>query len=255
MAFSFDFSSKTVFVAGGGSGIGAAVALAFGRAGANVILTYHSSGEAAERVVNDIEASGQRALAIEADLTDPAAVERAFQATRPFGRLDVLFTNAGGLLQRTRTVDSSPELWTRAFNVNVMSTFLCCRAALKLMETQKAGAIVTMASLAAFDGGGMGASHYAASKGAIVSYTRALAKEVGPLGIRVNGVAPGLIGGTAFHDTFSTLQGRAGTVANTPLRREGRPDDVASAVLYLASDAAAFITGEIVQINGGSALH
>ena len=118
------------------------------------------------------------------------------------------------------------------------------------MEPRRTGAIVTMSSLAAYEGGGPGASHYAATKGAIASFTRALAKEVGPLGIRVNGVAPGLIG-TRFHDTFSTPEGRAATVERTPLRREGGPEDVANVVLYLASDEASFVTGEVVQVNGG----
>ena len=108
-----------------------------------------------------------------------------------------------------------------------------------------------MSSLAGFDGGGHGASHYAATKGAVATLVRSLAKEVGPLGIRVNGVAPGLIG-TRFHDTFSTAQGRAETVARTPLRREGTPQDVAGAVLYLASNRAGFVTGEVIQINGGT---
>src|SRR3546814_6741716 len=106
-----------------------------------------------------------------------------------------------------------------------------------------------MSSVAAYEGGGPGASHYAATKGAVTSFTRALAKEVGPLGIRVNGVAPGLIG-TRFHDTFSTPEGRAATAERTPLRREGRPEAVADVVLFLASDDASFIAGDIVQVNG-----
>jgi 3-oxoacyl-[acyl-carrier protein] reductase len=134
--------------------------------------------------------------------------------------------------------------------VNVKSTFLACKAALTRMEPRKHGVIVTMSSLAAFDGGGPGASHYAASKGAISTYTRSLAKEVGPLGIRVNGVAPGLIG-TRFHDVFNTPEGRRATVERTPVRREGTPEDVAEAVLYLASERSSFLAGEIIQINGG----
>ena len=118
------------------------------------------------------------------------------------------------------------------------------------MEPRQSGSIVLMSSLAGFDGGGAGASHYAATKGAVATLVRSLAKEVGPLGIRVNGVAPGLIG-TRFHDTFSTPQGRADSVSRTPLRREGTPQDVADTVLYLASERAGYVTGEVVQINGG----
>jgi 3-oxoacyl-[acyl-carrier protein] reductase len=152
---------------------------------------------------------------------------------------------------RRRCVESSLELWQQAFEINVFSSFLVAQAVLRSMEPRRTGSIVLMSSLAGYDGGGPGASHYAASKGAVATFVRSLAKEVGPLGIRVNGVAPGLIG-TRFHDTFNTLEGRAASVARTPLRREGVPRDVADAVLYLASDRAAYITGEVVQINGGT---
>jgi 3-oxoacyl-[acyl-carrier protein] reductase len=195
---------------------------------------------------------GRRACPVRsADLTDAVAVEALFAAARDrFGQVDVLVANAGGLLKRSRCVDTDPDFWEQAIALNLTSAFLCCRAALTEMEPRGSGAIVLMSSLAAFDGGGPGASHYAAAKGALVSYTRALAKEVGPLGIRVNGVAPGLIG-TRFHDVFNTPEGRRTTVERTPLRREGTPDDVAETILFLASPRASFLTGETVQINGG----
>ena len=246
-----EFSGKTVLVTGGASGIGRAVSLAFARAGANVVLSYvTSAGEAAE-VTDAIGAAGGQALSRSADLTDAAAVDELFAAARSrFGQVDILVANAGGLLKRSRCVDTDPSFWDQAIALNLTSAFLCCRAALTEMEPRGAGAIVLMSSLAAFDGGGPGASHYAAAKGALVSYTRALAKEVGPLGIRVNGVAPGLIG-TRFHDVFNTPEGRRTTVERTPLRREGTPDDVAETILFLASSRASFLTGETIQINGG----
>jgi 3-oxoacyl-[acyl-carrier protein] reductase len=246
-----EFSGKTVLVTGGASGIGRAVSLAFARAGANVVLSYvTSAGEAAE-VTDAIEAAGGQALSRAADLTDAAAVDALFAAARGrFGQVDILVANAGGLLKRSRCVDTDPAFWEQAIALNLTSAFLCCRAALTEMEPRGSGAIVLMSSLAAFDGGGPGASHYAAAKGALVSYTRALAKEVGPLGIRVNGVAPGLIG-TRFHDVFNTPEGRRTTVERTPLRREGTPEDVAETILFLASPRASFLTGETIQINGG----
>ena len=246
-----EFSGKTVLVTGGASGIGRAVSLAFARAGANVVLSYvTSAGEAAE-VTDAIGAAGGQALSRAADLTDAAAVDALFAAARGrFGQVDILVANAGGLLKRSRCVDTDPDFWEQAIALNLTSAFLCCRAALTEMEPRGSGAIVLMSSLAAFDGGGPGASHYAAAKGALVSYTRALAKEVGPLGIRVNGVAPGLIG-TRFHDVFNTPEGRRTTVERTPLRREGTPDDVAETILFLASPRASFLTGETIQINGG----
>ena len=249
-----EFAGKTVFVTGGASGIGRAASLAFGRAGGRVALTFVTSEGEAGEVVAAIEAAGGEALALRADLTDPSAVDGAFAAVDScFGPLDVLFANAGGILGRHRCVDAPLEFWNEALAVNLSSTFLCCQAALRRMEPRRTGAIVTMSSLAAFDGGGPGASHYAAAKGAVVTYTRALAKEVGPLGIRVNGVAPGLIA-TRFHDRFNTPEGRRATVERTPLRREGTPEDVAEAVLFLASERAGFLAGETIQVNGGQGM-
>lgn len=240
------FQDKVVLVTGGASGIGAAASRAFARGGARVAFTYATSRDEADALAAELGA-----LALPADLTRPEVVTEIFaRIERELGPIDVLFANAGGLLQRSRCVDTSLELWEQAIAVNLTSTFLCCQAALRSMEPRRRGAIVTMSSLAAFDGGGFGAAHYAATKGAVATFTRSLAKEVGPLGIRVNGVAPGLIG-TRFHDVFNTPEGRAAAVERTPLRREGRPEDVAEAVLYLASDRASFLAGEILQVNGG----
>lgn len=250
-----DFTGKVALVTGGASGIGEATTRAFAEAGAKVAFTYISSGAEANALEKEIAAAGGQALAIKADLTKQDEVDAAFAAVkRAFGTLDVVFTNAGGILQRVGTTDSTLDLWSRTFDLNVMSTYLTCQAAVKIMAEKKSGAIVTMSSLAAMDGGGPGALHYASSKGAIVTYTRALAKELGPLGIRVNGVAPGLID-TRFHVQFNTPEGRKSAVEGTPLRREGTAGDVANLVLFLASDKAAFITGETVQINGGRGLY
>jgi 3-oxoacyl-[acyl-carrier protein] reductase len=250
-----DFTGKVALVTGGASGIGEAATRAFARAGAKVAFTYISSGTEANALEKEIAEAGGQALAIRADLTRQDETEAAFAAVvRAFGTVDAVFTNAGGILQRAGTIESGLELWQRAFDLNVMSTYLTCQAAVKIMAEKKSGAIVTMSSLAAMDGGGTGALHYASSKGAIVTYTRALAKELGPLGIRVNGVAPGLID-TRFHVQFNTPEGRRSAVEGTPLRREGTAEDVANLVLFLASDKASFITGETVQINGGRGLY
>ena len=161
-----------------------------------------------------------------------------------------MVANAGGLLKRVKCVDMSLEFWNQAIALNQTSAFLSCREALRHMLPRKTGTIVIMSSLAGHDGGGPGASHYGAAKGALLAYTRALAKEVGPEGVRVNAIAPGLIA-TRFHDVFNTPQGRAAGVERTPLRREGQPEDVAKAALYLTSDASSFITGEVIEVNGG----
>lgn len=246
-----EFEGKVVIVTGGASGIGGASTLAFAKAGAKVAYTYATSADEAKKLAAEISGFGGSCLAIQADMTRPETVEQVFEeAEEKLGPVDIVFANAGGMLKRVRCVDTSFEFWQQVIAVNLGSTFLTCQAALKRMEPRKQGVIVTMSSQAGFDGGGPGASHYAATKGAIATYTRGWAKEVSGLGIRVNGVAPGLIG-TRFHDTFNTPEGRKATVERTPLRREGRPEDVADVVLFLASDRSSFLTGEIIQINGG----
>jgi len=245
------FAGKTVLITGGASGIGGAATRAFADQGAQIAFTYVTSADEAKGLEQALNGSGRQVMGIKADMTDPASVAGAFaQAEEAFGPIDILFANAGGLLKRSRCVDASFDLWQEAIAVHLTSTFLACQAALRSMEPRKSGNIVLMSSLAAFDGGGPGASHYAATKGAVATYVRSLAKEVGPLGIRVNGVAPGLIG-TRFHDVFNTPEGRKATVERTPLRREGTPEDVAEAVLFLASDNSSYLSGEIIQINGG----
>lgn len=241
------FSGKVVVITGGASGIGGAATRAFAAAGAKVAFTYQTSADEAE-----CRDAGHTAVGIASDVRDPDAVTALFDRVgHELGPADILFANAGGLLKRQRCAESTLELWQEAMAINVYSAFLATQAALRQMEPRRTGSIVLMSSLAAFDGGGPGSSHYAASKGAVATLVRSLAKEVGPLGIRVNGVAPGLIG-TRFHDIFNTPDGRAAAVERTPLRREGVPQDVADAVLYLASDRAAFITGEVLQVNGGT---
>jgi 3-oxoacyl-[acyl-carrier protein] reductase len=245
-------SGKSVLVTGGASGIGQGIALAFAAEGANVAITYATSDPA--ETTDQIKRLGRKAVAMKADLRLEKDCEGVVKETiSAFGDLDVLVANSGGLLKRSRIAETSLELWNEALALNLTSTFLCCRAALRHMEAKKTptkGNIILMSSLAAHDGGGFGASHYAATKGAILTYTRAMAKEVGPLGIRVNGLAPGLIA-TRFHDTFSTSEGRKATVERTALRREGTPKDVASAALFLASDDSSFLAGETIEINGG----
>lgn len=250
-----ELEGKRALVMGGASGIGKASSLALARAGADVVLTYWSSGAEAEDVVAQVTALGRRAKAIKADLTDSAAAEAAFAAAEnAIGPIDIVFANAGGLIQRCRVVDMPLSLWNEGLELNLTSTFLVCQAALKRMEPRKSGVLITMSSLAAFDGGGPGSAHYASGKAAVATFTRALAKEVGPLGIRVNGVAPGLIA-TRFHDTFNTPANRQAIAERTPARREGQPADVADVVVFLASERAAFLAGEIIQVNGGLGLY
>ncbi|QCB47139.1 SDR family NAD(P)-dependent oxidoreductase [Hydrogenophaga sp. PAMC20947] len=245
-------SHTTTFVTGGASGIGAAIVRAQAARGDRVAFTYWSSADQAKALEAEL---GDNVLAIKSDVTDEAEVIKAFaQAVARFGHVDHVVANAGGLLAREKCVDMTLEFWQKAINLNLTSAFLTCREALRHMVPRGSGSVVIMASLAGHDGGGPGASHYGAAKGALFSYMRALAKEVGPQGIRINGIAPGLIA-TRFHDVFNTPQGRAAGVERTPLRREGQPEDVANATVYLTSEAASFITGEVLEINGGMAMY
>ena len=245
-------STPTTFVTGGASGIGAAIVRAHAARGDNVAFTYWTSTDEAHALAAEL---GDKVLAIKSDATDEAQVASAFaQAVAQFGGVDTLVANTGGLLARVKCAEMTLEFWNQAMALNLTSVFLSCREGLRHMQPRGTGNIVIMASLAGHDGGGPGASHYGASKGALLSYTRALAKEVGPLGIRVNALAPGLIA-TRFHDVFNTPQGRAAGVERTPLRREGQPEDEAHASLYLSSPGASFITGEVIEVNGGMALY
>lgn len=247
----FRLGGKVAIVTGGASGIGRGISEAFGTSGATVLLTYYTSEQGADETVQAIEQAGGKALAMQADLTQESENDRVVQtAIDRFGGVDILVANSGGLLQRSRVSECSLDLWNKALAINLTSTFLSCRAVLRHMEKVGSGCIITTSSLAAHDGGGNGATHYAASKAGVLTFTKALAKEVGPLGIRVNSLAPGLIG-TQFHDQFSTPEGRKATVARTPLGREGTPDDVAGAAVFLASPASGFITGEAIEVNGG----
>ncbi len=245
-----ELQDKVVLVTGGASGIGRGISKACAGEGAIVVLTWFTSESGATETIASIEADGGKALAIQADLAEPGEAARVLdQIISTYGHLDVVVANSGGLLQRSPIETCSLELWNKAIAVNLTSTFLICQAAIPHLKQTK-GAIVTVSSLAAHDGGGAGSGHYATAKGGVLTFTRALAKELGPAGVRVNSVAPGLIG-TQFHDQFSTAEGRLATVGRTPLAREGTPDDVASAVIFLASERASFLTAEVIEVNGG----
>ena len=247
-----NLSGKTALVTGGNIGIGRAVSLALARCGADVALTYYSHQPEGEETAKAIESMRQKAYAYQLDATDGEQVKKvvAQVADALGGHIDILMNNAGHLVARSPIVDMTDDHWFKTMNVNVTSTFYCTRAVLPFMNTGW-GRIVNMSSLAAHNGGGNGATAYAASKGAIISFTRGLCKEVADQGITVNGVAPGLILETPFHETFNTDAGIKAAIGGTPLKRGGTPDDVANAVLYFVSDLGSFITGEILEINGG----
>jgi 3-oxoacyl-[acyl-carrier protein] reductase len=248
-------SGQVALVTGAEVGIGRATALALARDGADIAVHYYSSEPGACSVAREIEALGRQAAVFQGDLTRSAEVARVVDgALARFGRLDILVNNAGGLLGRHALVDMAEEFYHAVLDVNVLTTFLCCRAVAPGMIARRRGAIVNLTSLAAHNGGGPGASVYAAAKAAVMALTKAYAKELAPHGIRVNAVSPGLIGGTPFHSTFTSPEAFAAAVKTIPLGRAGEPDDVAKVVAFLAGDGAGFLAGETIEINGGMAM-
>lgn len=245
-----DLRGKVAIVTGGARDIGRAVARQLAGAGAAVVVNYLHSAEAANALVAEIAASGGRAIAVKADVSNGADAQRlCAEARAAFGdRIDVLVNNAGGILGRKKLEEMDEAFWDAVMALNVRSVFLVTQAVVPFMPP--GSAIVNLASLAARDGGGGGAMAYSAAKGAVLTLTRGLSKELAARKIRVNCVSPGLIN-TTFHDTFTKPEVRQAVASKTSVGREGSADDVAGSVLFLASDASAYITGESIEINGG----
>ena len=242
---------KRALVTGGGQGLGRAIVEELLRQGCDVAIHYRRSAEGAEEA-QQAAPPGVRAASFAADLTRESEVRELIrQAVAFLGGLDILVNNAGDLIGRRKLEELDAAFWQRTLDVNVTSAMLVTQSAVPHLAAAGQSSIVNLASLAGRMGGHAGSLAYSTAKGAILTWTRSLAKELGPRGIRVNAVAPGLILGTAFHDTHTTPESAAATVATLPLGRAGTPDDVARAVAFLASEYDGFITGATLDINGG----
>jgi 3-oxoacyl-[acyl-carrier protein] reductase len=244
-------SNKVAIVTGGARDIGRAVSLQLAAAGAKVVLNYFGSEEKANDAVNEIKKNGGEAIAVKADMTKAADVQALVSSAREaFGdAIHILVNVTGGLVARKTLDDMDENFWDEVISLNLKSVFLAVKNIVPLMP--QGSSIVNFSSQAGRDGGGAGATAYATGKGAVTTFTRGLAKELGPKGIRVNAVCPGMIA-TTFHDTFTKPEVRTNVANSTPLRRQGEAKEVADLVVYLAGDESSFITGANIDINGGT---
>ena len=245
-------TGKNVLITAGAQGIGESITKHFIDNGAHVAIHYFSSDATANQLVDYATSKGQKAVAISGDLTDESDANTLVEQTiEALGGLDILINNAGSLVARRTLHDMDVTFWNKVMDINLTSMMFVTRAAMPYLSKNDNSSIVNLASLAGRKGGHAGSIAYSTSKGAILTFTRALSAELGSEGIRVNAVAPGLILGTSFHNTHTTKESAAKTISGIPIERAGNAADVARAVLYLASEYDGFITGATLDINGG----
>lgn len=241
-------TGKTAIITGGSRGIGRAIALVFAQEGANVAIVYAGNTAAAEATSKAIGEIGVQVMAIQCDITDGAAVDGMIAAVKErFGSIDILVNNAGitrdGLLMRMKEAD-----WQAVINTNLTGAFHCTKAVAKPMMKQRGGAIINISSVVGVTGNA-GQANYAAAKAGIIGFTKAMAKELASRNIRINAVAPGYINTDMTADLPEGT--KADMVKSIPLGRMAQPEEVAKAVLFLASDCASYVTGQVLHVDGG----
>ena len=243
-----DLTGKVALITGASSGIGAATAVVFADLGAKVAIGYHGNQAGAEKVREQI---GGAAIAIRADVRKSADIRSLVETvTQQLGPIDVLVNNAGSLVERQRILEVTEERWNDIMALNLTSAMLCSQAVAASMVERNSGAIINIVSIAGRNGGGPGAGAYATAKGGLITFTKSLAKELAPHGVRVNAVSPGVIA-TPFHEVFSTPEMIKNFVAGIPMGRTGTSEECATVIAFLASNAAAYIAGESIEVNGG----
>jgi 3-oxoacyl-[acyl-carrier protein] reductase len=247
-----DFRDQIVLVTGASSGIGAAAAVGFAETGATVAVHYHRNEEGARHTVGAVQTAGGTASLHQADLADPAAAGVLVdEVLAKHGRIDVLVNNAGDLVKRSPIVDVPDEEFQRILDVNLTSVFALSRRIVPVFRAQGGGSIVNVTSIAGRHGGGGGSVVYATSKGAVSTFTRGLAKELAPDGIRVNAISPGVIS-TPFHERHTGDEQMKAMLTTIPMGRTGTPHECVGTILFLASERmASYVTGQIVEVNGG----
>jgi 3-oxoacyl-[acyl-carrier protein] reductase len=246
-----DLTDKTALITGASSGIGAATARCFAELGARVAIGYHRNAKGAKEVQQEIDTAGGRAIAVEADMRQPALIRQLIERTASaLGPIDILVNNAGSLIERLTFEKMTEERWDEVINLNLTSAMFAAQAVAPGMTQRRGGSIINIVSIAGRNGGGPGAGAYATAKGGLITLTKALAKELAPHNVRVNGVSPGVID-TPFHEVFSTPEMMANFVKSIPMGRVGTSEEIATVIAFLASNAAAYITGETIEVNGG----
>jgi len=249
---SFDITGQIALVTGGGRDIGRAISLELARNGADVVVNYHGSEPQAAATVQEIQALGRRAVAVRADVTRKADIDRLVAEALRFGegRLDILVNNAGGLVKRAQLGELTEELLDEVLRLNFTSVVLACQAAIPHMVKQGRGRVINVSSIAGHNGGSASTPHYGPAKAAVSNLARTLTKEFAGKGVTINSVAPGVIA-NHFHEVHTTPEAFANLVKAIPLGRAGTNEDVAGVVAFLASPAAAYLTGEVIHVNGG----
>lgn len=244
---------KAALVTGASRGIGAATAIALARAGAaRVVIHYGSYEEGARQTMEAIRAAGAETTALQADLSTEAGIQSLVEGIRRQApNVDILVNNAGSLVRRARLAEFTPELFDTVIRLNVKSLWFVTQAVVPGMMDRGGGAIVNVSSIAARNGGGPGATIYAAAKAAVNGITKGLAKELAPHGIRVNAVSPGAVD-NHFHEQFSTREALERMAAATVVGRLGANEEIADVIVFLCTDAARYIYGQTIEVNGGA---
>jgi len=248
---SMRLKGKVALVTGGGRGIGRAISLAFGKEGAKVCVNYFHSKDAAEEVVKKIKENGGEAISYRTDVSKLEEVNRMVEETnKRFGRIDILINNAGLNIDKYLMIMNEEE-WDKVIDVNLKGTFNCSKVVSRVMIGQRSGNIINISSVSAISGTA-GQTNYSAAKGGMISFTKSLARELAPFGIRVNALAPGVVDTEMIKKMPKEMLDRILEI--TPLKRVGTPEEVAKVVTFLVSEEAGYITGQVIRIDGGLAM-